>query len=255
MCVEYDGSAFAGWQRQRHAPSVQAVVEDAIARVADHPVTVTCAGRTDAGVHALGQVIHFETGARRSNHGWRLGVSSNLPATVAVPWAMPVADEFNARFSATARSYRYVILSRPVRPGLLHGRVAWTWKPLDAGAMHEAAQCLVGEHDFSSFRAVQCQARHARREITQITVSRSADFIHLDVTANAFLHHMVRNIAGALMAVGSGDQSVRWIREVLQARDRTAAGVTAPAGGLYFVAAHYPERFGLPAVAAAPVFG
>ncbi len=255
MGVEYDGRCYAGWQTQRHARSVQEALEGAIARVADHPVTVTCAGRTDAGVHALGQVIHFDTDARRSDHGWRLGVTSNLPDDIAVPWARPVPDDFNARFSATARSYRYVILDRPVRPGLLHGRVAWTWKPLDASRMDAAARCLVGEHDFSSFRAVQCQARHALRELRGISVQRHGGFVYLDVTANAFLHHMVRNIAGTLIAVGAGEQPPSWVDQVLRARDRTAAGVTAPAEGLYLVAAHYPGHFGLPASPAPPVFG
>jgi tRNA pseudouridine38-40 synthase len=254
MGVEYDGCRYAGWQTQRHAPSIQQAVEAAIAKVANHPVSVTCAGRTDAGVHALGQVIHFDTSSTRSEHGWRLGVTSNLPDDIAVTWAMTVADDFSARFSAMARSYRYAILSRPVRPGLLNGRVAWTWKSLDAAMMHQAAQCLVGEHDFTSFRAAQCQARHARREVTAIRLQRHGDFIYLDVTANAFLHHMVRNIAGALMAVGSGDQPVFWVEEALRARDRTLAGITAPAEGLYFVAAHYPERFGLPTKPRPPAF-
>ncbi len=255
MGVEYDGSRYAGWQTQRHAPSVQAAVEAAVAKVANHPVAVTCAGRTDAGVHALGQIIHFDTVAQRSPHGWRLGVTSNLPDSIAIPWAMPVREDFDARFSATARSYRYVILNRPVRPGVLHGRVSWTWKPLNAASMQQAGQFLVGEHDFTSFRAVQCQARHARREVRDIAVHAQGDFLYLDVTANAFLHHMVRNIAGTLMAVGSGDRPVGWVRDVLQARDRTAGGITAPAAGLYFVAAHYPERFNLPPRPEPPCFG
>ncbi len=254
MGIEYDGRRYAGWQTQRHAPSVQAALERALSGVADQPVNVTCAGRTDAGVHALGQVVHFDTPALRPLHGWLLGTTSALPDDIAVTWVRKVPDSFSARYSAVARSYRYVILSRPTRPGLLQGRVAWTWKKLDAEPMQEAAQTLVGEHDFSSFRAIGCQARHAVREVTLIAIRQEAPFIYLDVTANAFLHHMVRNIAGVLMAIGSGDHPPSWAEQVLRARDRARGGVTAPAAGLYLVAVDYPGEFGLPSPPAPPVF-
>jgi tRNA pseudouridine38-40 synthase len=252
--IEYDGSRFSGWQRQAHAVGVQQVLEEALSKVADHPVEVVCAGRTDAGVHATAQVVHFDTGAMRSPRAWVLGTTCGLPPEVCVNWAQPVAEEFHARFSATGRRYRYVILNRPVRPALLHGRVCWEHWPLDEARMAEAAACLRGEHDFSSFRAQGCQAKHPHREIHALDVRREGEFIYLDVAANAFLHHMVRNIAGTLLAVGRGDRPVDWVAEVLAARDRTAGGVTAPAGGLYLVQVQYPERFGLPQVAWAPVF-
>lgn len=254
MGIEYDGRAYAGWQFQRHAPSVQAALERAISRVANAPVSVTCAGRTDAGVHALGQVIHFDTVAVRPLRGWLLGVTSGLPDDIAVTWVREVADAFSARFSATGRSYRYIILPRATRPGLLNGRVAWTCRDLDAASMHAAAQALVGEHDFNAFRAIGCQAPHARREITRISVGYHGPFIHLDVSANAFLHHMVRNIAGVLMAIGAAEQSVNWAQQVLEGRDRTQGGVTAPAEGLYMVAVDYPDCFGLPAPPPPPAF-
>ncbi len=252
--VEYDGGRYAGWQTQRHAVSVQETLERALARVADHPVAVTCAGRTDAGVHAAGQVVHFDTEVQRDLHGWLLGATSNLPDDIAITWVRPVPPDFDARFSATARRYRYVILSRPTRPGLLHGRVSWTWKSLDAAAMQQAARALVGEHDFTSYRAIGCQARHARRCITELLVRADGRFVYVDVAANAFLHHMVRNIVGVLMAIGAGDAAPEWAAEVLAARDRTAGGVTAPAAGLYMVAVDYPQRFELPDPPAAPVF-
>lgn len=254
MGVEYDGRDYAGWQFQRHASSVQAVVEKALSRVADHPISVTCAGRTDAGVHALGQVIHFDTTVHRPLRGWLLGTTSWLPRDVAVVWVRSVPDSFSARFSATGRRYRYILLPRVTRPGLLNGRVAWTHRSLDAERMHEAAQPLVGEHDFSAFRAIGCQARHPYREVTEIRVTRNGPYILLDVAANAFLHHMVRNIAGVLMSIGSGERPVYWAREVLEGRDRTLGGVTAPSQGLYLVAVDYPAPFGLPTPPPPPAF-
>ncbi|MFP5507503.1 MAG: tRNA pseudouridine(38-40) synthase TruA [Gammaproteobacteria bacterium] len=253
--IEYDGSGFSGWQRQAHCTGVQEVLERALSRVADHPVETVCAGRTDAGVHATAQVVHFDTAAERSPRAWTLGTNCHLPPEVCVTWAQPVAEDFHARYSATARSYRYIIQNRDVRPGLLRGRVAWDHWPLNAERMAAAARCLIGEHDFSSFRAQGCQARHPRREILAIDVQRHGEFIHLDVTANAFLHHMVRNIAGTLMAVGRGEQPVDWVREVLEARDRKVAGITAAAAGLYLVQVRYPERFGVPQEARVPRFG
>ncbi len=255
MGVEYAGSRYAGWQEQRHADSIQSRVEAALSRVADEPVRVVSAGRTDAGVHALGQVIHFDTRARRRMHGWRLGGTTYLPDDIALPWAQEVPVDFDARRSALQRHYRYVILNRQVRPGWLQERVAWHWKPLDADRMQAAARFLVGEHDFSSFRAVACQAKHAWREVTDVRVVRGdGGFIYLDVSANAFLHHMVRNIAGTLMTVGTGEREPDWVATVLAARDRTQGGVTAPAEGLYMVAVDYPAVFGLPAPPSPPRF-
>lgn len=245
--LEYDGSRFRGFQRQQQRPTVQEVLEDALAAVAAEPVTVHCAGRTDTGVHAACQVIHIETSARRRERAWVLGANSNLPGAVAVRWARFVDARFHARFSARGRYYRYRILNRWIRPGLHAGRVAWERRPLDAERMHHAAQALVGEHDFSSFRALGCQARHARRHLRAISVGRDGDEVVLDVSANAFLYHMVRNIAGTLIAVGCGERDPSWVGEVLEARDRKQAGVTAPPEGLYFMGVDYPGHPDLPA--------
>lgn len=255
--VQYDGSAFRGWQAQRPGVrTVQACLELALASVADHPVGVICAGRTDAGVHGVGQVVHFDTTAGRSERAWVLGANANLPPDLCVQWAREVPEEFHARFSALARRYRYLILNRPFRSALWHGRATWCYRPVDAGRMHEAGQALVGERDFSSFRASECQARHPVREIYELTVWQRGEGVVLEVEANAFLHHMVRNIAGVLIAIGAGDRPVDWAREVLEQRDRSQAGVTAPAEGLYLLAVRYPDRFGLPAAAGAvPGFG
>ena len=244
--IEYDGTRYAGWQRQREVRSVQAEVERALAAVADHPVEATCGGRTDAGVHALGQVAHFDTTAERPLRGWTLGANTHLPPDIAVLWAVPVQPEFHARYSALARSYRYVIQNRPVRPALARQRACWIHQPLDAAAMHGAAQCLVGEHDFSAFRAAECQSRTPVRRLDRIAVERSGDRVVLEVTANAFLHHMVRNIAGTLIAVGRGDRPAAWVAEALASRDRRTSGITAPPGGLYFLRIAYPLESGLP---------
>lgn len=252
MGIEYDGSAFRGWQVQGEVRTVQGCLEEAIERVADHPVTVYCAGRTDAGVHALEQVIHFDTAARRRERSWVLGTNVNLPRDVRVRWAQPVDPGFHARFSATARHYRYLILTRDTGSALLRDRVAWFHYALDQGRMREAASALVGEHDFTSFRAAACQARHAVRRVHYLEVDGDAGLCEIRIGANGFLHHMVRNIAGVLMAIGRGDRPVSWAAEVLTARDRTSGGVTAPPEGLYFVRADYPPRFVLPQ--AAPMF-
>ncbi|HEU4530680.1 MAG TPA: tRNA pseudouridine(38-40) synthase TruA [Steroidobacteraceae bacterium] len=244
--LEYDGSAYAGWQTQASAPSIQAAAERAVSSVADHPVSLTCAGRTDAGVHAVGQVAHFETQAERSERAWALGTNTNLPNDVAVLWARVVPDDFHARYSATARTYRYVILNRASRPALERQRVCWIHQPLDAQRMQAAAAHLIGEHDFSAFRAAECQSRTPMRRVDSIRIARSGERVSIEVTANAFLHHMVRNIAGVLIEVGTGEAEPDWVRAVLQGRDRTAGGVTAPPGGLYLVHVAYPERFGLP---------
>lgn len=247
--VEYDGGAFSGWQAQTHANGIQSVVETALAFVANHPVAVTCAGRTDAGVHAVMQVVHFDTGARRSERGWVMGANTNLPDDVSVLWAREVRADFHARYAALARSYRYVILNRTPRPSLLRGRVCWVREPLDAERMHQAAQCLVGEHDFSSFRAAECQSSTPIRCLHRIQVTRRHEYVVIDVTANAFLHHMVRNIAGVLLAVGRGQQEPAWPAAVLQARDRCHEGMTAPAAGLYLFGVTYPALFSVPSAA------
>lgn len=245
--IEYDGTDFHGWQRLSHGPSVQAAVEAALSRVADQPVEILCAGRTDAGVHARCQVVHFDADAARSMRGWTLGASSNLPSSVAVLWAQVVADDFHARFSALARRYRYTILNRPVRAALEARYVAWERAPLDAAAMHAAAQALVGEHDFSAFRTAACQARTPMRCVHEISVAREGDRVVVEIQANAFLHHMVRNVVGSLLPVGRGEQAPDWIARLLAGRDRAAAGPTAVAQGLTFVRPYYPSQYGLPA--------
>jgi len=253
--VEYDGSRFCGWQMQAHGVrTVQEVVQRALQKIAGHPVQVTCAGRTDSGVHATGQVIHFDTSADRPDRAWVLGCNTHLPDDVCMRWAVQVNADFSARFSATRRRYRYVILRRQARPALDSGRVGWIHGELDTGAMHVAAQALLGERDFSSFRSAACQAEHARRFMESITVSRQGDHIYVDVCANAFLHHMVRNIVGSLLKVGQGERPPEWIAQLLEMRDRTRAGPTAPAAGLYLVAVQYPQQYGLPAGGTPPVF-
>ncbi len=244
--IEYDGTDFFGWQRLAHGPSVQAEVEAALSFVANHPVEVTCAGRTDAGVHARCQVVHFDSTAIRDPRAWVLGATTRLPHAIAVLWAQAVPDDFNARFAARARRYRYTILNRPVRPALEARFVAWERVPLDADAMHVAAQALLGEQDFTSFRAVSCQARHARRCVTAISARRECGNVIIDIEANAFLHHMVRNIVGSLLEVGRGERPPGWIAELLAARDRSIAGATASPQGLTFIGPRYPAQWGLP---------
>ena len=244
--IEYCGSAFNGWQSQEQGRNVQDCVEAALSRVADHPLRVHCAGRTDAGVHALQQVIHFDTTARREAHAWVLGGNVNLPPDVRILWASPVAEDFHARFSATGRQYRYLILNRTAAAAVHHRQVSWECRHLDVGRMQQAACDLLGEHDFSAFRAVACQAKSPVRELRRLDVRRHGDLIIIDASANAFLYHMVRNIAGVLMAIGLGRQAVDWAGQVLHSRDRTLGGVTAPADGLYLVGVEYPEACGLP---------
>jgi tRNA pseudouridine38-40 synthase len=244
--VEYDGTDFSGWQRLSHGATVQAALERALGFVAAHPIEVTCAGRTDAGVHGRCQVVHFDTEARRDLRGWVLGACSNLPTSVAVLWAREVPDDFHARFSARSRRYRYRILNRAVRPALDARYVTWERHPLDAERMHRAAQALVGEHDFSAFRAVSCQAAHARRELTGIRLYREDEQVIMDIEANAFLHHMVRNIVGSLLPIGRGEQPETWMAELLVGRNREVAGPTAPSSGLTFLGPRYEARWGLP---------
>lgn len=244
--IEYDGTDFCGWQRLGHAPSVQQAVERALTTVADAPVEVHCAGRTDSGVHAHCQVAHFDADAERSMRGWALGGCSNLPDSIAVLWAQPVADDFHARHAARARCYRYSILNRPIRAALEGRYVTWFRRPLDAARMQRAGQALIGEHDFSAFRAAACQAPHARRNLHSIAVTRVGERVVVDVRANAFLHHMVRNIVGSLLPIGVGERPEGWMGELLAGRDRNLAGPTAPPNGLAFVGPRYPAEWGLP---------
>lgn len=245
--IEYDGTGFLGWQRLTHGRTVQGEVERALSFVAAHPVEVTCAGRTDAGVHARCQVVHFDSDAARSERAWTLGANSNLPHDIAVTWARPVADDFHARFGARARRYRYTILNRPVRAALDARFMAWERVPLDADAMHRAAQALLGENDFSAFRTAQCQAHSPMRNVREIAVARCGDTVTVEIEANAFLHHMVRNIVGSLLSVGRGERLVEWLAELLHGRDRKVAAPTAPAAGLVFLAPRYPAQWNLPA--------
>lgn len=246
-CVEYSGSGYRGWQRQDSGVrTVQEVVENALARVANHPITLSCAGRTDAGVHASCQIIHFDSDANRSPDNWFLGANAFLPSDVSLAWVQPVEIDFHARFSAMARRYRYVIYNDRVRPAHLSKEVTWNYRPLDIERMQEAAKVLVGEHDFTSFRALACQAKSPIKRVHHLKLVRFGRFIVIDIRANAFLHHMVRNIAGVLMQIGSGARPLEWTDEILHARDRRAGGVTAPAFGLYLVDVTYPERFVLP---------
>ncbi|MCW8919729.1 MAG: tRNA pseudouridine(38-40) synthase TruA [Gammaproteobacteria bacterium] len=251
--VEYDGSNFSGWQCQKQGVrTVQGAVEGALSRVANQPVSVLCAGRTDAGVHATGQVIHFDTEVLRDERAWVFGANANLPKDVVLLWAKPVSEEFHARFSAQRRAYRYVIFTRHVRPTFLAYRVSWHHRELDVERMAEAGRALLGEHDFSSYRAIACQAKSPVRTLYKLEVSRQGPFIFIDLEANGFLHHMVRNIAGVLMAIGGGERSIGWSREVLAARDRTVGGVTAQPFGLYLTEVGYPAQFGLPALSHVP---
>lgn len=244
--IEYCGSGFHGWQRQKKRRNVQQNVEAALSTVADHPVIIHCAGRTDAGVHALHQVIHFDTSAEREIHSWVFGGNVNLPRDIGINWAIPVDEDFHARFSATARTYRYIILNRRSRPAVYNRLVTWEYQPLDEMLMAKAAMALVGEHDFTSYRAQACQAKSPVREIRKLEIARDGDIVIIEIEANAFLHHMVRNIAGVLMMIGMGKESVEWAKQVLDARDRTAGGVTAAPDGLYLIHISYPDKYPLP---------
>ncbi len=244
--VEYDGSSFHGWQVQEDLDTVQLQVERAISRVADYDIRVICAGRTDTGVHGVGQVVHFDTYAIRTPRNWVLGCNVNLPREININWALAVSDQFHARFSAISRSYRYLILNRATRSAIWRNRAVWVHQHLDDMRMQEAAGCLVGTHDFSSYRALGCQAKSPVRTIASLEVKRESEQVLIEVTADGFLHHMVRNIAGVLMAIGKGERSVEWSKEVLQHRDRTLGGVTAPPEGLYLMHVGYPEEFRLP---------
>lgn len=245
--VEYKGARYRGWQRQASGvASVQQALEQALSKVANAPISVVCAGRTDAGVHACGQIVHFDTNAVRDERAWTMGTNFNLPRDISVAWAQQMPADFHARFKATARRYRYVIYNDPIRPAHLAEEVTWNHRPLDVERMAQAAQYLLGTHDFSAFRASQCQAKSPVKHMYHLRVTRHGQMIVLDIRATAFLHHMVRNIAGVLMSIGSGERPIEWAREVLQSRDRREAGVTAHPYGLYLVQVEYPEPFVLP---------
>ncbi|WEN16775.1 tRNA pseudouridine(38-40) synthase TruA [Rhodanobacter sp. AS-Z3] len=244
--IEYDGTDFCGWQRLKADASVQGALEQALSKVAAHPVEVSCAGRTDAGVHGRCQVVHFDTEAQRDMRSWVLGTCSNLPTSVAVLWAQPVLDSFHARYAARSRRYRYHILNRQVRAALDARYVTWERLPLDAERMHAAAQSLLGEHDFSAFRALSCQAAHPRRTVLAVSVRREGEQLFVEIEANAFLHHMVRNIVGSLLLIGRGERPIEWLGELLAGRDRQVAGPTAPASGLTFIGPRYERHWGLP---------
>ena len=253
--VEYNGSQFHDWQSQHNSIGIQSVVEKAVSGVANHTVNIICAGRTDTGVHATGQVVHFDTESVRTDQAWVLGSNTHLPPSITIPWALHVSDDFHARFSAKDRSYRYVIHNRIARGGIAGDLVTWWYKPLSIERMQAAASYLIGEHDFSSFRAAECQSRTAMREVFSIKVSRSADYVYVDIRANAFLHHMVRNIVGVLLEIGAGEKPSDWAYDVLQMRDRRKAGITAPPNGLYLVKVTYPDEFDIPSPSSLPVFG
>ncbi len=253
-CIEYDGTSYCGWQRLSHAKSVQNEIEKALSAVADESIEVVCAGRTDSGVHALGQIIHFETDVIRLLKGWMLGANRHLPDDISILWVKEAEQTFNARFSARLRRYRYVISNRKARSALLHHKVTWVYESLDEESMNEAIQALVGEHDFSSFQAAGCQSRHANREIKEVKVTRDGDYIYIDIAANAFLHHMVRNIVGSLIMIGKGSWEPDYMKDLLSLKDRKKAGPTAPACGLYFVHVHYEAKDGLSDDYRLPVF-
>lgn len=251
--LEFEGTAFTGWQSQADGRGVQDALERALEAVAQEPIGTVAAGRTDAGVHATMQIVHFGTSASRPDEAWVRGVNSHLPAAVAVQWSKPVPPEFHARFAATARHYTYILANQHVRPALLAGRVGWYHRTLDVERMREAAALLVGTHDFSTFRATECQAQSPVKTMTCAAISRMGDYIRFDFSANAFLHHMVRNIVGALVRIGAGKAPSDWIAQLLDGRDRTVAAATFPADGLYLTGADYGREWELPSTRRAVV--
>ncbi|MBD8512256.1 tRNA pseudouridine(38-40) synthase TruA [Photobacterium sp. WH77] len=252
--IEYDGSRYFGWQRQRDVDSVQGRLEKALSKIANQTIEVQCAGRTDAGVHGTGQVVHFDCDTPRKLVAWTMGTNAHLPKDIAVRWAKEVPDEFHARFSATARRYRYVIYNHALRPAILGSGISHYHGELDAEKMHQAGQYLLGENDFTSFRAVFCQSRSPWRNVMHLNVTRQGHYVIIDIKANAFVHHMVRNITGSLIKVGRGEEKPEWIQWLLAQKDRTLAGATAKAEGLYLVEVDYPEAYDLPCVSAGPLF-
>jgi tRNA pseudouridine38-40 synthase len=245
--VEYDGTEYAGWQSQQHSASIQDAVQAALSFVAGEPVTAICAGRTDSGVHASGQVIHFDTNAVRTPRAWVLGTNTRLSPAIALQWAGEVTSGFHARHRAIRRIYRYCILNRSARSALQRTRAAWIHRPLDAAAMHAAAQALIGEHDFSAFRSAECQSKTAVRRVERIEVRRQGDYVWLEIAANAYLHHMVRNIVGTLLTLEREADPAAAVAQVLRQGKRRFAGATAPAAGLYLWSVEYAPVYGIPA--------
>jgi tRNA pseudouridine38-40 synthase len=244
--IEYDGSAFCGWQTQPDRCAVQDALERALTEIAGHPVATICAGRTDAGVHAVAQVVHFDSDAQRPQSAWLRGVNALLPDAVAVVWVQPVADTFHARYGASERRYRYLLLDQPVRPALNRHHVGWIHQALELEPMRAAAIHLIGEHDFSAFRSSECQAKSPVRELRRLDINRRGDFVVFDLAGNAFLHHMVRNIVGSLVYVGAGRRPPEWVGELLATRDRSKGAPTMAASGLYLAGVDYAAAFGLP---------
>lgn len=245
--VQYSGTGWHGWQSQPGRNTVQDTLEAALSSFADHPIRVTCAGRTDAGVHAIGQVVHFDSEARRDLQGWIRGVNALLPKSIAVTWSRAVDASFHARFSAVQRHYDYLLYNHPVRAPLWDGRAGWVHMPLDVERMRAAGQCLLGQHDFSAFRSAECQARSPVRQMDRFTVQQCGPLLVISLAANGFLHHMVRNLVGCLVYVGCGRQPVEWLAAVLAQRERRLAAPTFMAAGLHLTAVQYPASFGLPA--------
>jgi len=244
--IEYNGNGFYGWQAQPNLPTIQGSLQEALSKIANEPIQLFCAGRTDANVHAYGQVVHFDTQAKRHPDAWIWGTNTHLPPSIVVRWAKPVMYRFHARFSTLSRRYCYVIFNHPLRPAVLANRVSWHYYPLDIERMQQAGQYLLGEQDFSSFRSSQCTSKSVMRNMMELTVRRRGDFILIEVEANAFLHHMVRNIAGVLIRIGAGLCPPEWMQAVLQAKTRKAAAETAPAEGLYLMQVRYPEPYIFP---------
>lgn len=244
--LEYDGSHYHGWQQQTDLANVQTHLQHALTKIAEQPITVHCAGRTDTGVHALGQVVHFDTDAVREERAWIWGTNSHLPKDIRVVWVKLVSDDFHARFSAIARRYRYVIYNHPICPVLGRQWLTWCYLPLNIERMQAAAEYLLGTHDFSAFRASECQAHSPVRTVEFLKLVKQGKLIVLDIKANAFLHHMVRNIAGVLMAIGVGKRPPAWAEEVLASRNRAQGGMTAPASGLSLLQVYYPESWQIP---------
>jgi len=246
LAIEYKGTNYHGWQSQDLVTTVQDEIEKALSQVADSPITTICAGRTDAGVHAKGQVVHFDTSIHRDPLSWVRGTNRFLPKDIAIIWAQEVPEDFHARYSAIARRYQYVIYNHPVRSAIWHKQATWHCMPLDIKAMEEGAKHLIGKHDFSAYRAAECQSKTAIREIIHLNIMKNNDLIVIDIKANAFLHHMVRNIIGVLLAIGERKKSTNWSKEVLESRDRSIAGITAKPDGLYFMEVDYSKEFTVP---------
>ncbi len=252
--IEYDGALFCGWQTQVGVKTVQQAVEKAISHVADEAVSVTVAGRTDTNVHASGQVFHFDSAKIRSNRSWLRGINTKLPDGVSLVWINEVDTNFHARFSAIRREYRYILLNRPMKPSYLASKVTWDYRALDEQKMYEAAQALIGEHDFSAYRASSCQSLDPVKHMKKINIERHGEWVVTDIHANGFLHHMVRNMMGVFCKIGAGEAPTDWAREVLESKDRTQGGVTAPPFGLYLTHIEYPTEYALPQANAAPRF-